>query len=138
MKDVDFDRRVLVVRDGKGGKDQVVMLPQSLDVALRSQMALSRTVWERDRQQQQPGVQLPDALAVKYPGLGQRWGWFWVFAAPKLTRSRKLVWARTWRPQTAVMPSVRCPQYGSSKDLQGLGGFLSRIPYHLSAGRCPV
>lgn len=61
------------------------MLPQSLDAALRSQMALSRTVWERDRQQQQPGVEVPDALMAKYPGLGQRWGWFWVFAAPKLS-----------------------------------------------------
>lgn len=42
VKAVDFDRRVLVVRDGKGGKDRVAMLPQSLDAALRSQMALSR------------------------------------------------------------------------------------------------
>lgn len=85
MKDVDFDRRVLIVRDGKGGKDRMVMLPQSLDAALRSHMAQSRTVWERDRQQQQPGVEVPDALAVKYPGLGQRWGWFWLFPASKLS-----------------------------------------------------
>jgi integron integrase len=85
VKDVDFDRRVLLVRDGKGGKDRVVMLPQSLDVALRSQLARSRTVWEHDRQQQRPGVEVPDALAVKYPGLGQRWGWFWVFPAPRLS-----------------------------------------------------
>jgi hypothetical protein len=38
----------------------------------------------------------------------------------------------------AIMPSVRCPQYGSSKDFQGLGDFLSWILYHLSAGRSPV
>jgi integron integrase len=85
VKDVDFDRRVLVVREGKGGKDRVVMLPQSLDAALRSQLAESRMLWERDRQQQQPGVEVPDALAVKYPDLGQRWGWFWVFPSPKLS-----------------------------------------------------
>ncbi len=84
-KDVDFDRRVLVVRDGKGGKDRVVMLPQSLEVALRSQLAQARMLWEHDRQQQQPGVEVPDALATKYPGLGQRWGWFWVFPSPKLS-----------------------------------------------------
>lgn len=48
VKDVDFDRRVLIVCDGKSGKDRVVMLLQSLDAALRSQMAQSRTVWERD------------------------------------------------------------------------------------------
>jgi len=85
VKNVDFDQRVLIVRDGKGGKDRVVMLPQSLNVALRSQMEHSRSLWEHDRQQQQPGVEVPDALAVKYPGLGQRWGWFWVFPAPKLS-----------------------------------------------------
>jgi integrase len=85
VKDVDFDRRVVIVRDGKGGKDRVVMLPQSLDVALRSQMAQSRAVWSQDRQQQQPGVEVPDALASKYPGLGQRWGWFWVFPSFKLS-----------------------------------------------------
>ena len=85
VKDVDFDRRLLVVRDGKGGKDRVVMLPQSLDGALRSHLAHARTVWEHDRQQHQPGVEVPDALAVKYPGLGERWGWFWVFPSPKLS-----------------------------------------------------
>ena len=85
VKDVDFDQRVLVVRDGKGGKDRVVMLPQSLDVALRSQLAQARMLWEHDRKQQQPGVEVPDALATKYPGLGQRWGWFWVFPSPKLS-----------------------------------------------------
>ena len=85
VKDVDFDQRVLVVRDGKGGKDRVVMLPQSLELALRSQLAQARMLWEHDRQQQQPGVEVPDALATKYPNLGQRWGWFWVFASPKLS-----------------------------------------------------
>ncbi len=85
VKDVDFDRQVLVVREGKGGKDRVVMLPRSLDAALRSQLAQARSVWEHDRQQQQPGVEVPDALASKYPGLGQRWGWFWMFPSPKLS-----------------------------------------------------
>ena len=85
VKDVDFDRRVLVVRDGKGGKDRVVMLPQSLHMALRSQLAQVHGLWEHDRQQQQPGVEVPDALAAKYPGLGQRWGWFWVFPSNKLS-----------------------------------------------------
>jgi site-specific recombinase XerD len=74
VKDADFDRRVLIVREGKGGKHRVVMLPQSLDASLRAQLAQSRTMWEHDRQQQQPGVEIPDALPVKYPDLGQRWG----------------------------------------------------------------
>lgn len=92
VKDVDFDRRVLVVRDGKGGKDRVVMLPQSPDVALRSQLAQAPILWVHDRQEQQPGVEVPDALATKYPGLGQRWRWLWVCLLPSclLTRAHAL------------------------------------------------
>ena len=85
VKDVDFERQVVVVREGKGGKDRVVMLPRSIAPALRSQLAAGRALWEVDRGQQQPGVQVPDALEAKYPGLGQRWGWFWVFPSPKLS-----------------------------------------------------
>ncbi len=66
VKDVDFDRRVLVVREGKGGKDRVVMLPHTLEVALKAQMALARTLWEHDRQLHMPGVEVPDALAVMF------------------------------------------------------------------------
>ena len=85
VKDVDFDRRVLMVREGKGGKDRVVMLPQSLDAALRAQMAQARVQWLHDRQHGFAGVEVPDALAAKYPDLGQRWGWFWMFPSPKLS-----------------------------------------------------
>lgn len=50
VKDVDFDRRVLVVRQGKGGKDRMVMLPRSLKAALKAQMAQARALWAHDRQ----------------------------------------------------------------------------------------
>ena len=50
VKDVDFDRRVLVVRQGKGGKDRMVMLPRSLKEALKAQMAQARALWAHDRQ----------------------------------------------------------------------------------------
>jgi integron integrase len=85
IKDVDFDRHVLVVRDGKGGKDRVVMLPRSLCVSLKAQLAAARNLWEHDRDRGVPAVQVPDALAVKYPDLGCRWGWFWVFPAHALS-----------------------------------------------------
>ncbi len=84
IKDVDFDRQVLVVRQGKGGKDRVVMLPQLLVTSLRAQMADARSLWQHDRTQGYAGVEVPDALAVKYPDLGKRWAWFWLFPAPKL------------------------------------------------------
>lgn len=50
IKDVDFDRHVIVVREAKGNKDRVVMLPRTLAPALRSQMLHARSVWEQDRQ----------------------------------------------------------------------------------------
>jgi integron integrase len=85
IKDVDFERQVVVVRQGKGDKDRVVMLPRSLQAELKAQVAHSRALWERDRAEGLPGVEVPDALAVKYPNLGCRWGWFWVFPASRLS-----------------------------------------------------
>jgi integrase len=61
IKDVDFGRRVIIVREGKGGKDRVVMLPESLTLALRVQIAYSRALWESDRQAQVLGVYRPGA-----------------------------------------------------------------------------
>ena len=85
VKDVDFERHVIIVREAKGNKDRVVMLPRSLAPALRVQMLAARVRWEADRQVQAVGVQVPDALEVKYPRLGQTWGWFWMFPSPTLS-----------------------------------------------------
>jgi integron integrase len=79
VKDVDFERQALVVREGKGSKDRVVMLPASLAPALREQMASARVVWAGDREQGHAGVHMPDALERKYPRAGASWSWFWVF-----------------------------------------------------------
>jgi integron integrase len=85
IKDVDFDRHVIIVRDAKGGKDRVVMLPHSLAAALRLQMLAARAQWEADRQAQRGGVETPHALGQKYPKVGQTWGWFWMFPSPTLS-----------------------------------------------------
>jgi integron integrase len=82
VKDVDFDRHVIIVREAKGGKDRVVMLPRSLAPALRAQVLAARSQWEADRQAQRGGVETPFALEKKYPQIGHTWGWFWVFASP--------------------------------------------------------
>lgn len=84
VKDVDFDRHVIIVRDGKGGKDRVVMLPRSLEQPLRDQMAAARALWAADRAANRPGVYLPHALEAKYPRAGLSWAWHWVFASPTL------------------------------------------------------
>lgn len=85
IKDVDFDRHVIIVREAKGGKDRVVMLPRSLAPALRLQILAARAQWEADRQAQRGGVGTPHALEQKYPKVGHTWAWFWMF--PSLTLS---------------------------------------------------
>lgn len=85
VKDLDFDRRILIVREGKGRKDRVVMLPEPLTHALRRQIEHSRAVWAEDRAHRVPGVSMPDALARKYPRASESWAWHWVFPSPTLS-----------------------------------------------------
>jgi integron integrase len=85
VKDVEFDRCAIVVREGKGAKDRVVMLPRSLEQPLRDQLAHARKLWEQDRAANRAGVFMPDALERKYPRAGQSWPWHWVFPAPRLS-----------------------------------------------------
>ena len=85
VKDVDFDRRAIIVREGKGGKDRVVMLPQSLRQSLHDQLVRSRALWAADRAAGEPGVEMPDALARKYPRAAASWIWHWVFPSPSLS-----------------------------------------------------
>lgn len=85
VKDVDFDRHAIIVRQGKGDKDRVVMLPRTLAGELRAQVRAARGLWEQDRHAQHGGVEVPHALEAKYPGVGQRWGWFWIFPSPSLS-----------------------------------------------------
>ncbi len=83
-KDVDFDRHAIVVREGKGSKDRVVMLPRTLEPALRQQLREARLQWQADARTGWGGVQVPLALEAKYPNLGRTWAWFWVFPSPRL------------------------------------------------------
>ena len=85
VKDVDFDRHVIIVRQAKGDKDRVVMLPRTLAADLKAQIRAARSQWEADRHAHHAGVEVPHALASKYPGVGERWGWFWLFPSPTLS-----------------------------------------------------
>ncbi len=89
IKDVDFEHRAVVVREGKGGKDRVVMLPDSLVPALREQMAEARILWAADQADGRGGVFLPDALERKYPRAGCSWTWFWLFPQASYSSLRR-------------------------------------------------
>jgi integrase len=84
VKDVDFERHAVIVREAKGNKDRMVMLPRSLAPALRLQMLAARALWEADRQAQRGGVEVPHALDFKYLKVGPTWAWFWMFPSPTL------------------------------------------------------
>lgn len=81
VKDVDFTRREILIRDGKGAKDRVTMLPESLLRPVQDQFARARVFFDQDRAAGRPGVYLPHALERKYPMAGCAWAWFWVFPA---------------------------------------------------------
>jgi integron integrase len=85
VKDLEFERREVVVRQGKGSKDRVTVLPENLIQPLRTQLEQAREWHGKDMAAGRAGVWLPDALAVKYPKAGQSWGWQWVFPSPTLS-----------------------------------------------------
>ncbi len=84
-KDVGFERREILVRDGKGGKDRVTVLPENLILPLQQQMSRTRALHDRDIAAGFGQVWLPDALSVKYQSAPRAWGWQWVF--PSAVRS---------------------------------------------------
>jgi integron integrase len=81
VKDVDFARREITVRDGKGFKDRVTMLPASLSESLRIHMARVRELHRQDLSDGHGDVYLPYALERKYPNAGRSWAWQYVFPA---------------------------------------------------------
>ncbi|WP_428415450.1 integron integrase [Methylibium sp.] len=85
VKDVEFERRELVVRQGKGSKDRVTVLPENLLLPLRNQLAQARALHERELAAGRGAVWLPDALAVKFPRAARAWGWQWVFPSRSLS-----------------------------------------------------
>lgn len=81
VKDVEFSRREILVRDGKGAKDRVTMLPARLVAPLRDQLAHARELHRVDLEDGCGAVWLPFALDRKYPGAAREWGWQYVFPA---------------------------------------------------------
>jgi integron integrase len=85
VKDVDFGYRQITVRDGKGEKDRVTMLPQAVLGPLRAHLDKVKVLHEHDVENGFGEVYLPYALERKYPNAAREWGWQYVF--PALNRS---------------------------------------------------
>jgi integron integrase len=83
VQDVDFHRHEIVVRSGKGARDRRTMLPASIETGLADQLDLAHAQHARDVQSGAGWVELPHALARKYPNAGREWSWQWVFPATR-------------------------------------------------------
>ena len=83
VKDVDFANSQIVVRSGKGDKDRITMLPQALRAELTRHLRAVMAVHERDRARGGGRVELPTALARKFPNAGHEWAWQYVFPASR-------------------------------------------------------
>ncbi|MGZ3621207.1 MAG: integron integrase [Usitatibacter sp.] len=85
VKDLDLERREVVVRHGKGGRDRVTVLPAALVPPLREHLSRIHEWFTADRAIGLAGVELPYAYERKNPSAGKRWGWQWVFPSHELS-----------------------------------------------------
>jgi len=86
VKDVDLERRQIAVHDGKGFKDRVTVLPESLLAELRAHLETNRLRHCRELAGGAGAVSLPDGVGKKYPNAQHEWAWHYVFPAPGLAR----------------------------------------------------
>jgi integron integrase len=112
VKDLDFDNHLLSVRGGKGNKDRMTLLPQSLCQPLKEHLKKVKDWYIADCEADFGEAPLPKALARKYPALGKEWGWQYVFPADKIAVDpydnkvrRYHLYSKTL--QTAIRRSVR-------------------------------
>lgn len=87
IKDIDFEQRAITVRQAKGDKDRVTVLPENLIAPLQAQLERARALHQRDLDDGFGAVYLPGAYAVKAPSAAKSWGWQYVFPSP-VGRSR--------------------------------------------------
>jgi integron integrase len=82
VKDVDFERKEIIIRDGKGEQDRMTMLPEKLTEPLRQQLSYAQALHNIDLAKGLGEVELPYALAVKYPNSAKDWRWQHIFPSP--------------------------------------------------------
>ncbi len=89
VKDVDFTSNHIIVREGKGDKDRVTLLPCAVKAGLSRHLERVRTQHREDLERGAGWVELPKALGRKYPNAGREWAWQWVFPATRIYVDRE-------------------------------------------------
>jgi integron integrase len=102
-KDLDFERREIVVRSPKGGRERHTMLPVAATVPMRHQLDQARVVHDADLQDGFGHVELPSALRRKYPRASAEWPWQWVFPATRRFRERNTGTERRYHLHASVI-----------------------------------
>jgi integron integrase len=123
VQDIDIERREIRIRRGKGDKDRITVLPQSLTQTLLRHLEAVRRTHQRDLAEGWGRTELPDALARKYPNASAEWAWQWVF--PQHTRWRDRVSGEQGRwhvHETLVQRAV--------KDAARRAGIPKRVTCH--------
>jgi integron integrase len=123
VKDVDFGSHEIVVRGGKGDKDRITMLPAAAEPPLRDHLEAARGMHGRDLKRGGGRVEIPNALARKYPSASTEWRWQYVFPATRtyidvITRELKRHHLHVTSIQRAVAEAVRS------------SGITKRATYH--------
>jgi integron integrase len=108
VKDIDFERNEITVRDGKGRKDRITLLPRSLRAPLQEHLRRVLALHEKDLAHDRGRVVLPGALAQKYPNADRDWGWQWVFPATRFYYdSRTQIWHRHHLHESVLQRAVK-------------------------------
>jgi len=106
VKDLDFDRNLIVVRDAKGEKDRVVPFPAALKEPLRDQLCKTKLLHDEDLSKGLGQVELPYALERKYPNANRSWIWQYVFPSLKLSEDPRSGRLGRWHLYPTIMQTA--------------------------------
>ncbi len=129
VKDIDFSLRQIVVRDGKGAKDRLTILPDSIVTQLQAHLSRVRLLHRNDLSQGYGQTHLPYSLARKYPGADREWIWQYVFPSRRLTFDTTANTMRRHHLSTSsLQKAVRSPldpREGRRRDIRE----IEELPY---------
>lgn len=104
VQDVDFNMDQIIVRDGKGRKDRITMLPEVVKAALPEHLSYVKKLHEKDLRDGYGRVYMPDALERKYPNANLTWGWQYVFPSRSLSEDPRSGNKRRHHIHLATLP----------------------------------